>query len=187
MTDVKRALLTVLLGLLILTFSLPVFAERATGKLPPTAPSEKPVVEDAEAEEPVDLYIFLWDRCGGCGVDVPGCGECRDTERFHLSVKDQLGARLYDGSLTYRILNCRYEENREKFEKFSTDYNVAEAWFDYLPAVFIGRNGSGVYMVGEDAIEDVGATLDAYLGGEDLEELQQALCDKYEASLSKEE
>ena len=130
----------------------------------------------------MDLYVFLWDRCGGCGVDAPGCGECRDTERYHLSIKEQLGDRMYDGTLTYRMLNCRYEEFRQQYAQFQESYGVQTEWHDLLPAVFIGRDGSGVYMTGEAAIADVGEVLAAYEAAADdeaLQALQQEIFDRY--------
>ena len=171
---VKRTMLALLLGLLTVVFSLPVLAEGAT-----EPPAEAAAPESAAESEAVELYVFLWDRCGGCGVDAPGCGECRDTERFHLSIKNQLGSELYDGSVTYRMLNCRYEEFRVQFDEFSERYGVQEEWRNLLPAVFIGRGGSGVYMIGEEAIEDVAEVLHAFEAAEDLAPLQQQIFDRY--------
>lgn len=169
----KRRIWTLFLALLLTAASLPCFALAAGEEVP--------------GEAPVDLYVFLWDRCGGCGVDAPGCGECRDTERFHLSIKDQLGTKIYDGSVTYRMLNCRYEEFRVQFAEFSESYGVREEWKDLLPAVFIGREGSGVYMTGEEAIGDIGEILTAYEAGEDPEALQQRIIERFEERKAAEE
>ena len=161
----KRTMLVLLLVSLFAAFSLPCQAE---------APA------DTAGEAPVDLYVFLWDRCGGCGVDAPGCGECRDTERYHLSIKEQLGDEMYDGSVTYRMLNCRYEEFRVQFAVFSENYGVREDWLNVLPAVFIGRDGAGVYMIGEEAIGDIAEILHEYEETDDVEALQQMVFERWE-------
>ena len=47
-----------------------------------------------EETEPLQLRIFVYDRCGGCGADGPGCGNCDEIGRLHGIVKETLGDRL---------------------------------------------------------------------------------------------
>ena len=123
----------------------------------------------AEEATPTDIIIFLFDRCGGCGVDSPGCGECKDILKAHGVVKEQLGDRIYDGTLTLRLYNCRYKEYREMLAEYLATYAVEDEFLDMLPMTFIGSKEGGIYLPGQDGIESICEMLDRYLAGEDLQ------------------
>lgn len=120
----------------------------------------------------VELTVFCFDLCGGCGVDSPGCGDCQDIVRYHAIIKGQLGNRLYDGTMLYRILNCRLEANDHSFDAYSAAYGIPQELYGYLPVVFVGNEEQGVYLIGEPMIDYVGEYLDRYLAGEDIASLQ---------------
>lgn len=120
----------------------------------------------------VELTVFCFDQCGGCGVDSPGCGDCQDIVRYHAIIKGQLGNRLYDGTMLYRILNCRLEANDRSYDAYSATYGIPQELYGYLPVVFIGDETHGIYLVGEPMLDYVGEYLDRYLAGEDIATLQ---------------
>jgi hypothetical protein len=120
----------------------------------------------------VELTVFCFDQCGGCGVDSPGCGDCQDITRYHGIIKGQLGNRLYDGTMLYRILNCRLEANDRAYDAFSAAYAIPQELYGYLPVVFIGDETQGVYLIGEPMMDYVGEYLDRYLTGEDVATIQ---------------
>lgn len=120
----------------------------------------------------VELTVFCFDQCGGCGVDSPGCGDCQDIVRYHAIIKGQLGNRLYDGTMLYRILNCRLEANDRSYDAYSAAYGIPQELYGYLPVVFIGDETHGIYLVGEPMLDYVGEYLDRYLAGEDIATLQ---------------
>lgn len=144
------------------------------------ASAETPPAAMEKTGGTVELYVFLDDPCGGCGVDNPGCGNCEVIVRYHGIIKRQLGERLYDGTITYRMLNCRMEAHYEIYEKFFDDYGVYEELRGYLPTVFIGTEGKGVFMVGEESLEYVGEVLNAYADGTDTAEIQTEIDARYE-------
>jgi hypothetical protein len=120
----------------------------------------------------VELKIFCFDLCGGCGVDSPGCGNCQDIVRYHAIIKGQLGNRLYDGTILYRILNCRLEANDHSYDAYAAAYGIPQDLYGYLPVAFIGDEEHGIYLIGEPMLDYVGAYLDRYLAGEDVAALQ---------------
>jgi len=128
--------------------------------------------EDDGAPSGIPLYIYLDDRCGGCGVDSPGCGDCEDMVTYHGIIRRQLGDRLYDGSIEYRMFNCRLLVNQEMYEQTADAFEVPRELFPWLPSTFIGEAGQGVYLVGEASLEIVGETLDKLIAGADPTELQ---------------
>lgn len=115
------------------------------------------------ADAGVGLIVFVWDPCGGCGMDNPGCGECKDMLMYHDTIKKQLGDRLYDGSLVYRMHNCKLTVNEEKYKEYLELFGREE---DGLPAVFIGDAEDGVVLFGVEKLETVAEVLDQYLAGE---------------------
>lgn len=126
----------------------------------------------AAAAHDVELTVFCFDLCGGCGVDSPGCGDCQDIVRYHAILKGQLGNRLYDGTMLYRILNCRLEANDRAFDAYSAAYGVPKELYGYLPAVFVGDETQGIFLIREPMLDYVGEYLDRYLAGEDIAALQ---------------
>lgn len=138
--------------------------EASTDAVPTPAPTERTY--------DVELTVFCFDLCGGCGVDSPGCGNCQDIVRYHGIIKGQLGNRLYDGTMLYRILNCRLEANDRSYDAYYAAYGIPQELYGYLPVVFIGDEEHGVYLGGEPMLDYVGEYLDRYLAGEDLATLQ---------------
>ena len=157
----KKRILAILLVLWIAGGSLLCYAESAT-----------------EAEAAFDLHVFILDRCGGCGVDNPGCGNCTDTGLYHTNIKNQLGDRLYDGSMNYRIFNCRYTDNVKLYQENYEKYGVYADLKGYLPTIFIGKDGVGVFLYGVPAFDVVGQAVEDYESGKDLAEIQ-AWIDEY--------
>jgi len=131
-----------------------------------------PVAADQDETEKILLTIFLFDRCGGCGSDNPGCGDCKDVNRVHDIIKAQLGDRLYDGSIEYRILNCRYSVNDTACQERGARYGVPEDVLALLPITFIGAPDNGIYLPGEALFPYVKEMLDRYAGGEELNKIQ---------------
>jgi len=123
----------------------------------------------------IPLHIYLDDRCGGCGVDSPGCGNCEDMVTYHGIIKAQLGDRLYDGSIEYRMLNCRLLANEERYEEAAAAFGVPDELYPWLPTTFIGQPGHGLYLVGEASLQIVGQTLDKLIAGADIQALQAEL------------
>lgn len=112
---------------------------------------------------PINLIIFLFDPCGGCGVSPSGCGNCEYTDETHGIIKKQLGDRLYDGSIEYRIFNTKFADNIELYNQYAADYSVEESQRGQLPMIFFGESALGVYARGQDAIERAGEILDEYI------------------------
>lgn len=125
-----------------------------------------------EDELPTELTIFLYDRCGACGSNGPECGECKDTLRMHDMVKRKLGDRLYDGTIRYRILNCRMDANRALYEQMCDAFGVDAESRSALPITFLGDASRGVYMVSEPMLEHVAEMLDRLVLSEDVQSLQ---------------
>jgi len=138
-----------------------------------------PVVADQDETGIILLTIFLFDRCGGCGSDNPGCGDCKDVNRVHDIIKAQLGDRLYDGSIEYRILNCRYSANDAACQERGALYGVPEDLLALLPITFIGAMNNGIYLPGEALFPFVKEMLDRYAGGEELNEIQADILSIY--------
>lgn len=128
----------------------------------------------AEETEPLQLRIFVYDRCGGCGADGPGCGDCDEIGRLHGIVKGVLGDRLYDGSLNYTMPNCRIIVLLDEYKQYCQDFGVYDDLYGYFPAAFIIRpDGSGVFMVGEEMLSSLGEVIDAFERGDSAEEVQK--------------
>jgi hypothetical protein len=132
--------------------------------------------------EPVLLTVCLFDRCGGCGSDNPGCGECKDAYRVHDIIKRQLGDRLYDGAIVYRILNCRYTENAAVCGKRGELYGVPPELLALLPITYIGTDDTGLYLPGENMLSYIKEMLDRYINGDDLGVIQADITRIYEPS-----
>ena len=141
------------------------------------APGASP--EATKSAYDVELYVFLFDKCGGCGVDSPGCGNCQDIARYHGIIKGQLGNRLYDGTILYRMLNCRLEASDRSYEAYYAAYGIPQDLYGYLPTIYIGTPEGGVYLVGEKMLDYVGEYLDKYLASDDLAALQQEIDAKH--------
>jgi hypothetical protein len=128
---------------------------------------------------PLDLIVFLYDGCGDCGVNSPGCGDCQEIVRYHGIIKKQLQNKLYT-SVTYRMLNCRMLHNKEAYEQFFNDYEVEEKLYGHLPTTFIGHGKHGVYLVGEPMLAYVGKVIEAYERSEDIMAIQAWIDETYE-------
>ena len=153
-------------------------ASSGDSNAPTSAPSA--VADATESTYDVEMYVFLFDTCGGCGVDSPGCGDCQDIVRYHGIIKSQLGNRLYDGTILYRVLNCRLEANDRMYDAYSAAYGVPQDLYGYLPTVYLGTPEGGVYLVGEKMLDRVGEFLDKYLASTDLFALQAEIDETYQ-------
>lgn len=120
----------------------------------------------------VELVVFLFDKCGGCGTDNPGCGNCKDMVKFHGIIKESLGDRLYDGTIYYAMHNCRVELNDAMYDEYFKRYGIPEDLYGYRPATFIGTPDGGLYLLGEQMLPYVQKYIDMYLEGGDLAEIQ---------------
>ena len=127
------------------------------------------------APEPVLLTLYIHDQCGGCGVDVPGCGDCKDMDLLHLLIKSQLGDRLYDGSIEYRMFNTRFTAQEQNRTLRSEQYGAPQGIRHIRPVAFIGTQEAGLYLFGEALMPYVGGMLDRYVAGEDMEWIQQEI------------
>ena len=123
----------------------------------------------------VELVVFLFDKCGGCGTDNIGCGNCKDMVKFHGIIKEQLGDRLYDGTIYYAMHNCRIELNDAMYDEYFKRYGIPEELYGYQPATFIGTPDGGLYLIGEQMFPYVQKYIDMYLEGGDLEEIQKEI------------
>lgn len=127
----------------------------------------------AETQAPLQLRIFVYDRCGGCGADGPGCGDCDELARLHAIVKDVLGDKLYDGSLDYTMPNCRMLLLLEEYEQYIANYHVYDELYGIFPAAFVLRStGDGVFLIGEDALHWLDEVVEALERGDRTEEVQ---------------
>ena len=124
---------------------------------------------------PVMLIVYAYDRCGGCGADGPGCGECKDLERLHNIVKKQLGERLYGGAIVYRMFNTRIRAVENECVSKGETYGVPDEFRKIRPITFIGREDGGLYLPGEPLMQFIGHALDRFLAGDDLEHVQSDL------------
>ena len=147
---------TMLLSFILLLAAVPVFASCQ------------------KSPEPVLLTVFVYDLCGGCSsaVESVGCGECKDINRYHGIVRVQMGDRLYDGSIEYRILNCRENDNNDISDQRGRRYGVPEELLLIRPMTYIGTEDRGLYLPGEDALHYVKEALDRYQAGEDVGDIQ---------------
>ncbi len=176
----KKSLFALLLALLIAVFSLPVFAEDAA-EVPEETELQEPV-EDLfyDPTLPVELTVYVYDLCGGCGGGVaPGCGDCEATIEYHGALSRALGDHLYDGSITYRMPNARMRDRLLEYEEFAAEMGIDEVRYAYFPAVFITQNRKGFYMVGEAAFYDTVEFLEAYMNGAPVAELQAEADKRY--------
>lgn len=129
----------------------------------------------AEVEEeapPIELKAFVFDLCGGCGADGPGCGNCREIVRYHGIFKGQLEDQLYDGTMVYRMLNCRLVVNRDAYTDCFEELELEQPLYGMFPTVFISCEGDTVHLVGESMLEYVGAVVEALKQGDDAAEIQ---------------
>lgn len=138
-------------------------------------PGMASTVPNAQPAAPAPLTIFLVDKCGGCGVDSPGCGNCEDTVIYHGVVKEQLGDRLYNGSIEYRMLNCKMLANDALADEYAEAFDVSDDVRKRLPLIFIGEAGNGVYIFGEEGLSIIAEVMDKYQAGMDTEALQQEI------------
>jgi len=125
-----------------------------------------------ERRAPVRLTVYLYDDCGGCGANNPGCGECKDIDRYHNIIKKQFGERLYDGGIEYRMYNCRLDVNENNRLALGERYGVPEALRNVRPVAYIGGEDAGLYLPGEALLHYVGETLDRYAAGEEPDGIQ---------------
>jgi len=130
---------------------------------------------------PVLLTVYLYDRCGGCGVDSPGCGDCKDIVKYHGIIKRQLGDRLYDGAIVYRMLNCRLLAYDGACGERGARYGVPHEIQYIRPMTYIGAEDSGLYLPGEALLPHIGEMLDRYAAGEDMGVIQKDIINIYEA------
>ena len=133
-----------------------------------------------EEVPPLTLRVYVNDPCGGCGSGTPGCGECDEMGRLHGIVKGALGDRLYDGTLTYLMPNCRMPATRDEYRRCFEDFAIPEELYGIFPTVFLTReDGSGVYLVGEALLPALSEVVDAMERGDDPGELQLWIDEKY--------
>ena len=123
----------------------------------------------------VEMVIFLFDKCGGCGTDNIGCGNCKDMVKYHGIIKEALGDRLYDGTIYYAMHNCRIELNDAMYDEYYKRYGISEDLYGYMPATFIGTPDGGLYLLGEQMLPYVQKYIDMYLEGGDLEAVQEEI------------
>ena len=127
-----------------------------------------------EDAPPLTLRVYVNDPCGGCGSGTPGCGECDEMGRLHGIVKDALGDRLYDGTMTYLMPNCRTSALRDEYRRRFEEFAVSEELYGIFPTAFLTRSdGSGVYLVGEALLPALSEAVDAMERGDDPGEIQQ--------------
>ena len=126
----------------------------------------------AEGVPVPELCLFLYDACGGCGVDSPGCGNCEEMIRYHGILKKQLGDALYDGGLRYSMINYRYLGSDELYARYYEDYKVYEDLYGVLPIVFLGYPDDGVFIWGEPGLSIVGEMVQLYKDDTPSAELQ---------------
>ena len=129
--------------------------------------------ENGQNQRPVELSVYLYDECGGCGANNPGCGECRLIDRYHGIIKKQFGDRLYEGGIEYRMFNCRLDVNDLRRVEKSALFGVPGRLRNARPITFIGSDGDGVYLPGEETLNYAGEALDRYMAGEDVEIIQR--------------
>jgi len=124
---------------------------------------------------PIQLTVFVYDSCGGCGMGDMGCGSCDVKDALHLRILTQFGGleRLHDGSFTYRLLNIRLMHNEDLRRERTERYGVPEGLRGILPMIFIGTEYEGLYLIGDDLVPFVQQKLDRYLAGEDRKEIQR--------------
>jgi hypothetical protein len=134
--------------------------------------------DGAEAES-VLLTVYIYDRCGGCGDNNPGCGECVETLRYHGIINEQLGDRLYGGPIVYRLFNCRLDAHEEARVTRGKSYGVPESLLHIRPMIYIGDEAEGVYLPGEALIAYAGEMLDRYVAGESMESIRNDIMDIY--------
>lgn len=128
----------------------------------------------SEEVPPLRLRIYVVDRCGGCGTDGPGCGDCAEMGRLHGIVKEALGDRLYDGSMEYTMPNCRTVVLLDEYKQVARDFGVYDDLYGYFPAAFITRtDGSGVFVVGEGMLSSLDEVIDAFERGDSVEDIQK--------------
>lgn len=129
----------------------------------------------AEVEEdvpPIELKAYVFDLCGGCGADGPGCGNCSEIVRYHGIFKGQLGDQLYDGTMIYRMVNCRLVVNRDAYTACFEELELDQSLYGMFPTVFIGCESGTVHLVGESMLEYAGAVVDALKQGDDAAQVQ---------------
>ena len=149
---------------------------------PAETEEQEQVLEDLvfNPEQPVELTVYVYDLCGGCGGGVmPGCGDCEATIEYHGALTRALGDYLYDGSIIYRMPNARMQDKLLEYEEFAAEMGVDEARYAYFPAVFITQDRKGFYMVGEEAFYDTVEFLEAYINGTPVAELQAEADKRY--------
>jgi hypothetical protein len=144
-------------------------------------------VQGEPAAEPIQLIVYLYDRCGGCGADNLGCGECKTTVKYHGLIKAQLGDRLYDGTIMYRTLNCRLLEHDRACEARGEKYGMPKDYYGVRPVTYIGGEDSGLYLPGEVMLPYVGAMLDRYAAGEEPGAIQADIAELYTAEKEKQD
>lgn len=168
MTRVGRAVIVMLAAFALIAIS-------ACAAIPSPLPEPSPAAE----REPVPLTVFVDDPCGGCGAEGRGCGDCENILRVHGAVKLQLGDSLYDGTFDYSMLNTQRSDLFQRYLGMAEDFGIPDELRNSLPAVFIGADGHGVYLMGEDAISLLEALAERFLAGEDPAALQAELLAGY--------
>jgi hypothetical protein len=129
---------------------------------------------------PVLLTVYIYDQCGGCGVDGPGCGECKESVKCHGIIKEQFGGRLYDGTIEYRLLNCRINAHEAARAARGEIYGVPDGLRHIRPVTYIGDENGGLYLPGEALLPYAAEMLDRYINGAELNETQNEILEIYE-------
>jgi len=141
-----------------------------------------PAAASARRAQPVLLTVYLYDKCGGCGVDSPGCGECKEIVKYHAIIKKHLGDRLYDGTIVYRMLNVRLLVYNGDCADRGARYGVPAELIGIRPMTYIGSEDSGLYLPGEALLPHIGEMLDRYVRGENIGDIQRDILGIYHGS-----
>lgn len=144
-----------------------------------------PVAEGGEVKGPVFLIVYAYDQCGGCGVDGPGCGDCKDIDRYHAIIKGQFGDRLYNSGIEYRMFNCRILAHGEALRERCAAYGVPDDMLYIRPMTLIGTEDAGLYLPGEDLLFYAGEMLDRYAAGENAAGIQSDIASIFAARESR--
>lgn len=180
---VKITIIAVLIAIML----VPVFtACRSSGQEVLAFDEEVMIMEHVEditpiiPTGPVHLTVFVYDSCGGCGVGMLGCGACDIQDRLHLQIRAQLGDRLHDGSIRYRLHNTRLDTHRDMHVDMIEHFNVTENLHSILPIAFIGSEYEAFYLAGDDMVPFIQEKLDRYLAGECMDVIRKDIIDLME-------
>ena len=133
---------------------------------------------------PVLLTIYVYDQCGGCETEGPGCGQCKALDKIQGMARAQLGDRLYDGSIEYRTYNTRTKAHALGLIERSARYGAPDELAGVVPVAFIGTDAAGLYLPGEALMPHVGEMMDRYMGGESVAKIQDDIMAIYYSNIN---